>query len=82
MRLFLPGTIRALGLLKQRLGDHLVTAIFLSCLAWGVLVVYFLLLLRIGSIEVPKPSSIKGEGGWAHQPRTSEAPFTGALLSS
>jgi hypothetical protein len=59
----------------------MLAAIFLSCLAWGILVLFFLLLVKIGSNPVPTPPSIESDNGWAHQVRTSKAALTPAQLS-
>jgi len=56
-------------------------AILLSCLAWGTLVLFFLLLVRIGAKPIPTPPSIESKRGWAHQLRTTKATLARAPLS-
>jgi hypothetical protein len=60
----------------------MVAAIFLSCLAWATLVLFFLLLARISAKPVPTPPSIESKKRWAYQLTTSKTIFTGAHLSS
>ena len=49
----------------------MVAAIFLSCLAWATLVLFFLLLVKISAKPVPTPTSIESKRGWAYQLTTS-----------
>lgn len=53
----------------------MVSAIFLLCLTWGTLVLFFLLLVRIGAKPAPTPPSIESKSGWAHHTKTTKIPL-------
>ena len=55
----------------------MVSAIFLLCLTWGTLVLFFLLLVRIGAKPAPTPPSIESKSGWAHHTKTTKIPLHG-----
>jgi hypothetical protein len=56
----------------------MMTALF--CVGWGVVAVYFVLLVGIGAKPIPTPPLIESNSGLTQQMRTTKRLHTGSTL--